>query len=238
MARANYVKSAQKDIYQFGKKVEYVSQKGKRSGQTLSKIDRTVPRDGKDLVYIAKGESYYWWQFKNSISKNISKSRPRNSQLTQSNYLSTLYGIQESMEDFSASEASEVAEFIDDIKGQLEELKDTTEESLNNMPEGLQQGSTGELLQERIDALDSAISELEEIDTDYEEPEEDDIIEELKDDVEYEPTEEEEMDSEFNIDEKKKELVSEEDIEQHKADKMQEWIDERIEEINGISLEG
>lgn len=47
MARATFVKSAQKDIYTYGKRVEYVSQKGKRKGQTLSKTDKTIPRDEK-----------------------------------------------------------------------------------------------------------------------------------------------------------------------------------------------
>ena len=32
MARATFVNKAQKDIYQNGKRVEYVSQKGKREG--------------------------------------------------------------------------------------------------------------------------------------------------------------------------------------------------------------
>lgn len=39
------------------------------------------------------------------------------------------------------------------------------------MPEGLQQGDTGQLLQERIDGLDSLISELDGVD--FTEPDED-----------------------------------------------------------------
>ena len=111
MARANFVKKAQKDIFNYGKRVEYVSAKGKREGQTLSKTDKTIPRNDKDTIFIAKGESYYWWQFQNS-PKQYSKERPRASQLTQSGYLSTVYGIAEQIEDFSADSAEEVSVFV------------------------------------------------------------------------------------------------------------------------------
>jgi hypothetical protein len=49
MAKANFVKKAQKDIFVNGKRVKYVSLKGKRKGQTLSKIDRTVSRDDTEV---------------------------------------------------------------------------------------------------------------------------------------------------------------------------------------------
>ena len=50
MARATFVKSARRPIYQRGKMVEYVSKKGKREGQTLSKLDRTIPYDENDEI--------------------------------------------------------------------------------------------------------------------------------------------------------------------------------------------
>ena len=52
------------------------------------------------------------------------------------------------------------------IADELDSIKDQCEGSLENMPEGLQEGDTGQLLQERIDNLDEAISELEAIDYD------------------------------------------------------------------------
>jgi len=166
MAKANFVKAAQKDIYTNGKYVKYESKKGKRAGQELTKLDRTVPKDKSDTIFIAKGESYWWWQFKNG-GKHFSKIRPKNSQLTQSNYLSQLYAIQESMDESQAETDEDLQAFVEDIKEQLESLKEETEGSLENMPESLQQGPTGELLQERIDALDNAINELENIDLDF-----------------------------------------------------------------------
>ena len=54
----------------------------------------------------------------------------------------------------------------DNIISDLEETKDELQDRLDNMPEGLQQGDTGCLLQARIDSLDGAISDLESIDFD------------------------------------------------------------------------
>lgn len=236
MARANFVKAAQKTIYRHGTNVSYESKRGKRAGQMKSKVDRTIPKDENDPVVIAKGESYYWWQFKNS-SKQFSKTRPKPSQLTQSNYLSTLYGIQESLEDVSASTPDELVEAVDDIKTQLEELRDTTQDSLDNMPDSLQSSPTGELLQERVDSLDNAISEVEGIDTDYDEPDDDEIREQLADDVDYTPTDEEEENDDFDIDEKKKELVTDDQIQEKKDELAQEWVDEKLDELKAISFD-
>ncbi len=54
----------------------------------------------------------------------------------------------------------------DSIVSDLEDIRDDLQGRLDNMPEGLQQGDAGQLLQERIDALESAISDLEDIDFD------------------------------------------------------------------------
>jgi len=167
MAKAVFINKAMKDIYTFGKRVEYVSQKGKRVGQTLLKIDRTIPRDENDPIFIKKGESYWKWEFMTGPA-HISKTRPRPSQLTQSSFLSTLYGIQESIQDFSCETAEDFEEAVENFKSELEGLRDETQEKLDNMPEQLQYAPTGELLQERIDDLESTISEFESIDVDFE----------------------------------------------------------------------
>jgi hypothetical protein len=224
MARANFVKKAQKDIFVNGKRVEYVSEKGKREGQTLSKIDKTIPRDDNDNILIAKGESYYWWQFKNS-PKQYSKNPPRASQLTQSAYLSTLYGIDEQIEDFSADTAEELKDFVEDIKTQLEELRDTTQESFDNIPENLQYSPNAELLQERIDCLESAIDELDSMDLKYEEKDEEELQELVAEDKG--------IDTE---DENWKEEITEEEIDEKRQELESEWVQEKLEEIQGISI--
>lgn len=54
----------------------------------------------------------------------------------------------------------------DDIVDELETIRDELEDKLYNMPESLQDSDTGMLIQERIDNVDEAISELENIDID------------------------------------------------------------------------
>lgn len=51
----------------------------------------------------------------------------------------------------------------EEIISALESIKDDAEESLENIPEQLQDGDAGSLLQERIDCLESVISDLEDI---------------------------------------------------------------------------
>lgn len=225
MVNATFVKVAQKAIYEKGKRVQYVSKVGKREGQTLTKIDRTIPQDENDKVYIEKGTSYFWWSFKNG-GKHFSKGHPKRSQLTQSNYLSQLYDLQDRIEEVKPDNPEALEEFIEELKNDLEILRDETQESLDNMPENLQSSPTGELLQERIDCLENAISELEDIDYDYEEPDTDDIKEEIADE---DGIDIEEIGADFED--------LEERIEEKKDEKMQEWLDERISEIQDISLE-
>lgn len=51
----------------------------------------------------------------------------------------------------------------DEIVAVLEGLRDQCQESLDNMPETLQEGDTGQLFQDRIDNLESVIEELNDI---------------------------------------------------------------------------
>ena len=55
---------------------------------------------------------------------------------------------------------------VEEIISELEDIRDDLQDRLDNMPEGLQQGDTGQLLQDRIDNLESAIDELSSIDED------------------------------------------------------------------------
>ena len=124
----------------------------------------------KDNPVAKRGESYYWWKFRYG-GKRYSKTKPKQSQLTQSEFWSAVYSLQESLiepDDMDACEAS-----IEEAKGELENLRDETQSKLENMPQGLQDGDTGQLLQERIDALEEAINTLESVDTGFDEPEED-----------------------------------------------------------------
>jgi hypothetical protein len=110
---------------------------------------------------IKKGQTYYWWQFHHS-GKIKSATYPKASQLTQSEFWGEVYSLQEEYE--PTSDFDDIENQIEELKSRLEELRDAQQEKLDNMPEGLQQGATGELLQERYDAIDSVVSELDGVD--------------------------------------------------------------------------
>lgn len=218
MARATFVKAAQKDIYKKGKYVTYVSLKGKKKDQTKSKLDRTLPADDKDEIFIAKGESYYWWQFMNG-GKNFSKTAPKRSQLTQSGFLSGLYELEDRIGEMICETKEDFDSEKEDILSEIEGLKDQCQESLDNMPEQLQSAPTGELLQERIDNLDSWYSDIESIEV--EDYDEDTIREELKSDSEKEDAE-----SEDDYTER---------IDQETADKILELVNDAVGQLQETS---
>lgn len=108
---------------------------------------------------IKKGDTYYHWEFRFG-GKRKSKTYPKPSQLTQSAFLQQLYSIQE----IGLPADESLKDIVEDIAGQLRDLGEEQQNSLDNMPEGLQQGSTGEMLQTRIDSCESVADEIENID--------------------------------------------------------------------------
>lgn len=125
-----------------------------------------VKKARKDNPVAKKGESYWWWAFMvggRGGPKHYSKEQPRRSQLTQSSFLSTLWDIQDNAS-ANTPDADDLESERDSIVGDLNSLKDDTEGNLSNMPDGLQQGDTGQQMQTRIDSLDEAISTLEGLD--------------------------------------------------------------------------
>jgi len=101
---------------------------------------------------IKKGDSYYWWQLYKS-PKQYSKTRPRPSQLTGSTFLSGYYALQERLEDLSIDTLEDLESELNEIAGEIRELGEEQESNKENMPEGLQEGDTGQLLQERADGM-------------------------------------------------------------------------------------
>lgn len=132
--------------------------------------------------------------------------------MTQNAFKQELYSIQEKIEDFDAGDDTDaIAIFVEEITGDLESLRDTCQESLDNIPEQLQEAPAGQILQERIDALDEAISEFENIDT------------------EFESQKDEETDRE--------EDWTDEEWAEELANERADWVGEKMEEISGIDLE-
>lgn len=137
----------------------------------VKKARKDNPRAG-----VKKGESYYWWSNRlpgrKAGIKHYSKTPPKPSQVTGNPYVAATLSIEEDFaglpQDVSTIEELEsVAESLQDLAQQAEELGEEQEEKLRNMPQGLQEGDTGQLLQSRVDgcsdmaeALRSAADEI------------------------------------------------------------------------------
>lgn len=130
-----------------------------------------VKKARKKNPAVEKGQSYYWWKFRRG-GMHFSATPPKQSQLTQSDFWSAVYALQEQYD--KVPESDDLESTADEIKGELENIKDETQGKFDNMPEGLQQGDTGQLLEERVAALDEAISAIEGIDFSFDPPEKED----------------------------------------------------------------
>lgn len=102
----------------------------------------------------------------------------------------------------------------EEIASILEDLRDQQQDSLDNMPEQLQDGDTGMMLQNRIDSLETAIDELNDI-----------SWEDCESDAESEV--ESEI-GEYNPD--SDEWESEEDYQEELEDRMRELTEEKYSE--------
>lgn len=151
---------AKNDIYSRGLRVP--SEKTK-SGMRL---DRSQPADANDTIIVPKGSVYYWWKFRYG-SKHISLTPPKPQQLTQSEFNIAILDIQDDLDAIGdLTTIEEVRDQVEEIKGRIEELRDEQEEKKSNMPDSLQESATGELLQERYDALDDWYNDLDGLDLD------------------------------------------------------------------------
>jgi hypothetical protein len=136
----------------------------------------TARKDYPDIG-VKKGDTYYKWRIRTQRGGQEFKSKtyPRASQLTNSEYKSAAHQINEGLEDtlHGAEAMEDLREARDEAVSAAESLRDEQQEKLDNMPEQLQSSETGELLQNRIDALEAFIEELNNLDLDdFEAPEE------------------------------------------------------------------
>jgi hypothetical protein len=132
---------------------------------------------------IKKGESYYWWKFRHG-GKHLSKTYPRPSQLTQSDFLSTAYSLQEQINDL-VIDPEDLEGLADELRSAADELRtlgSDQEDKIGNMPDSLQDGEVAERLRGRAEACEEVANELEAaadeiVDLkDLEDPPTDDII--------------------------------------------------------------
>lgn len=165
-----------------------------------------VKKAQKDIpdTDIKAGDSYYWWKFRFG-GKHTSKTPPKRSQLTQSNFLSQLYELEDRLSEFTCSSKDDFDSFKGEMVADIESVRDECQDSLDNMPDQLQSAPTGELLQERIDGMDSWIADIENVECDYDE---EDTRSEIK-----EENEQEEGESEEDYNERIEALVTEKEEE-------------------------
>jgi DNA repair ATPase RecN len=159
----------------------------------MPKVTQVTAAKDYPKLGITKGEKCYVWRIRMARGgiDCRSKTYPRPSQLNLG-FAGQIGDIELDMG--NASDVDELREFKDAI----EELGQQCQESFDNMPEGLQQGDTGQLLEERVSGCESWAGDIDtacdEYDSDVQridalsiENEED--LEEL--DVEEDATEEE-----------------------------------------------
>jgi hypothetical protein len=223
----------------------------------------TVEHARKDYpeAGIKKGDKYYWWKFRYG-GKHMSTTPPKASQLTQSSFLSQLYEIQERLQCLEATDAESLKSEVEEIAGELRSLSEECENNRSNMPDGLQEGEVGQMLESRTEACSSAADELEGIDFDIDEEA---LIEEAKEELaqEYEDEgkwlseDEKEITEELKAEGAQEDLAYavpdhlkcnkeeneklrkeiEEKIPELVEDKKQERLDEIIGEIQNISID-
>lgn len=137
---------------------------------------------------IKAGESYYWWKFKRG-GKYVSRTPPRRSQLTRSSFLGQIYDIEDQIRALTAD--SGLPDEIANIAQALRDLGSECEDSKNNMPDHLQEGDTGQLLDSRKEGCETAADELDAIETDY--TPSDDVDDEADEDEQQQDAEDEEQ---------------------------------------------
>lgn len=159
---------------------------------------------------IKAGDKYYEWKHRHAAPsrQHASHGSPRQSELCTGK-MSGVYAAIEGLEDTiaEARKTNDISGLVDALNTAAEEVgsvKDEYEEGLGNMPDSLQQSSSGEAIQEKIDglqefqdALENAAQEVETSVDEYaalEEPTEPETVEPEDDTDEAKEKAEEEND--------------------------------------------
>lgn len=117
------------------------------------------------------GSPYRYWEFRyGGTHKRCMKPEcsPKASDLTQSEFLGQLYDLQDRLGSIESEDDR------DSLADDIEQLGQEQRDKFDNMPEGLQQGDTGQLLEGRADGCDDWAERL----RGHDYPTEDDLEEE------------------------------------------------------------
>jgi hypothetical protein len=114
-----------------------------------------------ESIGVKVGDSYYKWRMKTATSsvKRVSKTPPRPSQLTLSEFKSSWRSFSEEIDDLELDDS--LHDNLMEIAGRIRELGDEQYDKLQNMPESLQSSASGELLSTRQDNCNTWADEIE-----------------------------------------------------------------------------
>jgi hypothetical protein len=137
----------------------------------MPKVTKTTARkDSPKACPQAKaGQAYYWWRTRMKGAKNgmtrCSLSYPKPSQLTMSDFWGAVYSLQEEIE--RAGPYDSVEDLEADRGTWADSARDIGSEQqdkLDNMPQQLQDGDTGQMIAERVEGCEDWATEIEAID--------------------------------------------------------------------------
>lgn len=115
-------------------------------------------RAGKDYPQqgIAKGDTYYAWAFYRQRTPNRSKTYPTRTQLTQNDFLQTVY----SAFDVDLPQIQD-ADALREIASAIREAGEEAQSAFDELPEGFQQGDNGQTMERRAEAASDCADQIE-----------------------------------------------------------------------------
>lgn len=161
---------------------------------------------------IVAGQTYYQWGHRigSRFVTYRSLTPPTRQQLTQFEFMISVYDLDDRLQALSAESSFEdIRSEVESICEAINSLGEEQDEKYSNMPEGLQQSSSGELLQERAEGCNDWKSDLEAVDLEYDD---DSIRSNYIDNLEDAPdelTDEQEQEVQAQIVEQKERLLEE-----------------------------
>jgi hypothetical protein len=149
----------------------------------MPKVHHRKARKDYPDQHIKAGDMYYTWSLKTGPRSSRTYrqlSPPRRSQLTTSGFLQQLYDLEDQLSVITAEDIVDLTSQVEDLASQIRELGEEEQGKYDNMPEGLQQGDTGMLLEERAQAMEAWADELEQVCSSWDEDTDlDEAIEEI-----------------------------------------------------------
>lgn len=130
----------------------------------MPRVKQVTARKDYPTFGIKKGDKHFHWKLMTgprSSREFRQLAPPKPSQLTSSEFLGNLYAIEEQIADATQDES--LPDTIRELGENLRELGTEQRDKYDNMPEGLQQGSTGCMLEERADNCESYADSLDEV---------------------------------------------------------------------------